>query len=179
MSLTNFASMQAGHSTNDSFPAFFASNSEWADHSADRSAAQLGSDHTKNSAVWPVVAVRKISCSDVDASDSTAAQLTSIIPHESALLIVPYLGAHQLETMWECKECNPYWYNWYCKKCQKSNKFLYWTLRKHFGHCGQSCGCCRSQFGDAWGRCECCDDLLILKTTCRTMRDLLKTYNGT
>ena len=105
-------------------------------------------------------------------------QLTSAIARDSVLLIVRYVGAHDLKTIWECSKCNPYWYNWYCKKCEKSNTFLYWTPRKHFGHCGMSCGCCLSRAGAFWG-CDACDDLLQLKATCPTMRDLLTTYKGT
>ena len=105
-------------------------------------------------------------------------QLTSAIARDSVLLIVRYVGAHDLETIWECSKCNPYWYDWYCKKCEKSNTFLYWTPRKHFGHCGMSCGCCLTRAGAFLG-CDACDDLLQLKATCPTMRDLLKKYKGT
>ena len=104
-------------------------------------------------------------------------QLTSAIARDSVLLIVRYVGAHDLETDWGCSKCNPYWYNWYCKKCEKSNKFLYWTPWKHFGHCGMNCGCCLSRAGAPWG-CDACDDLWQLQATCPTMRDLLKTYKG-
>ena len=104
-------------------------------------------------------------------------QLTSAIARDSVLLIVRYVGAHDLETDWICSKCNPYWYNWYCKKCEKSNTFLYWTPWKHFGHCGMSCGCCRSRAGAPWG-CDACDDLWQLQATCPTMRDLLKKYKG-
>ena len=99
------------------------------------------------------------------------------VPCESILLIVRYVGAHDLQTIWECSKCEPYWYNWYCKKCQHSNTFLYWTPRKHFGHCGMSCGCCLSKAGAPWG-CDACDDLWQLQATCPTMRDLLKKYKG-
>ena len=100
------------------------------------------------------------------------------IPSESVSLIVRYVGAHNLETIWPCSECNPYWYNWYCHECQKTNTFLYWSQRWHHGHCGQGCCCCRSELGADCG-CPACDDLWRLKATCHTMRDLLKTYNGT
>ena len=48
------------------------------------------------------------------ASDSTAAELPSAISCESLLLTVRYVGAHNLETVWPCSQCNPYWYDWYC-----------------------------------------------------------------
>ena len=111
------------------------------------------------------------------ASDSTAAELPSAIFRESLLLTVRYVGAHNLETVWPCSQCNPYWYDWYCHECQLVNKYLYWSPRLHFGYCGQSCGCCRSEQAE-FGACQACDDLLTLKRTCVTMRDLLKTYNG-
>ena len=111
------------------------------------------------------------------APDSASAELVSAICRESVLLIVRYVGAHNLETVWPCSECNPYWYDWYCHECQLVNTYLYWSPKLHFGHCGQSCGCCRSEKAD-FGVCEACDDLLNLKRTCHKMRDLLKTYNG-
>ena len=113
------------------------------------------------------------------ASSSTVAQLISKIPRESVLLIVRYVGAHNLETFWRCTDCNPYWYNWYCHECRKFNTFLHWSPRLHYGHCGQSCGCCRWENAECFGGCEACEDLWNLKGTCHTMRDLLKTYSGT
>ena len=126
------------------------------------------------------------------ASDSNAVRLASAIPCEAVLLIVGYVGAHNLETLWTCSQCNPYWYNWYCHECQDINRNLRWSPKFHFGHCGQSCGCCRSangqrRLGLAHGQrrqwigfpCEFCCDLWNLKRTCHTMKDLLKTYNGT
>ena len=128
---------------------------------------------------------RSASSAAQPASDSTAAQLVPVIPSEPVLLIVRYVGAHNLETIWTCTECNPYWYNWYCHECRLVNKYLYWSPRSHFGYCGHCCGCCRSAApgnGEhAWKSeiCEACDDLWNLKRTCHTMRDAVKTYNGT
>ena len=143
---------------------------EWAFYlsircSADSSAAQPASDST---AAQP-------------ASDSPPALVPSEIPSEAVLLIVRFVSAHNLETLWPCSECSPYWYDWYCHECRLVNQYLYWSHRRHFGHCGWTCHCCYSA-----GRnqsfnhgCQCCDDLWSLKGTCHTMRDMLKTYSGT
>ena len=120
------------------------------------------------------------------ASVSTSALLAYAIPETLLVLIVRYVGAHNLETFWTCSKCNPYWYNWYCRGCKRVNKYQHWTPRLHYGHertgsgltVRQSCGCCRSQHRDSFP-CEACDDLWELKGTCHTMQDLVKTYNGT
>ena len=125
------------------------------------------------------------------ASDSTAALLEYAIPKALLLLIVRYVGAHNLEASWTCSECNPYWYNWRCHRCKRVNNYRRWTRRRHYGHSDyttteadvpwtlrQRCGCCRSEHRDSFP-CEACDDLWELKGTCHTMRDLVKTYNGT
>ena len=104
------------------------------------------------------------------------AQLLAL-PQESLLFVVQCVGAHNLEAIWECSQCNPYWYNWYCQECRKVNQYLHWTFRNHFGECDQSCGCCRSEDG-SWGGCSCCDALLELQATCRRMRAILNKYNG-
>ena len=119
-----------------------------------------------------------VSSAEQPASDSGAAQLVSAIPGELLLRIVRFVGAHNLETIWTCSECKPYWYNWYCDECQMVNRFLHWSPRLHYGHCGQSCDCCRSANREVFP-CEFCDDLWNLKGTCQTMRDLVKTYNAT
>ena len=125
------------------------------------------------------------------ASVSTSALLAYAMPETLLVLIVRYVGAHNLETFWTCSKCNPYWYNWYCRGCKRVNKYRHWTRRRHYGHSDyttteadvpwtlrQSCGCCRSEHRDSFP-CEACDDLWELKGTCHTMRDLVKTYNGT
>ena len=125
------------------------------------------------------------------ASDSTAALLEYAIPKTLLLLIVRYVGAHNLEASWTCSECNPYWYNWGCVKCKRVNNYRHWTRRRHYGHSDytmdnsyvpwtlrQRCGCCRSEHRDSFP-CEACDDLWELKGTCHTMLDVVKTYNGT
>ena len=124
-------------------------------------------------------------------SDSTAALLEYAIPKTLLLLIVRYVGAHNLEASWTCSECNPYWYNWYCHGCKRVNNYRHWTRRHHYGHSDytmdnsyvpwtvrQRCACCRSEHRDSFP-CEACDDLWELKGTCHTMRNLVKTYNGT
>ena len=124
-------------------------------------------------------------------SDSTAALLEYAIPKTLLLLIVRYVGAHNLEASWTCSECNPYWYNWGCVKCKRVNNYRHWTRRHHYGHSDytmdnryvpwtvrQRCACCRSEHRDSFP-CEACDDLWELKGTCHTMRNLVKTYNGT
>ena len=141
------------------------------------------------------------------------AVLLSAMPGEALMIIASYVGAHNLATIWECSECSPEWYGWYCTHCHLPSKYLHWSYTSHFGYCGifesgycaikpehgetakwlderaklnaqkgiynrySFCGCCHSRiygFG-----CESCDDLLDLKKTCQTMRDLLKRYNGT
>ena len=145
--------------------------------SAERVAASLP-PHVKVGAVTGHKDIRGSACSAAQpASDSTAAEILLAIPREPVLLIVRYVGAHNLETFWQCSQCNPYWYDWYCQECQMVNQFLYWSPRLHFGHCGQSCGCCRSEQAE-FGTCAACDDLVSVKRTCVTMLFLLKTYNG-
>ena len=111
-------------------------------------------------------------------SDNTLARFPCAqLPYDTLLLIVRFLGAHNLETIWECSECNPYWYNWYCEQCEMGNRYLYWSHTKHFGYCGVTCGCCRTARNGSG--CGACEELKHLKRTCHTMRDLLKTYSGT
>ena len=123
-------------------------------------------------------------------SVSTTAPLVSAIPSEALLVILGFVGAHNLEAIWECSACSPHWYNWYCTTCQLRSKYLAWSNRAHFGYCkladsfdnflysaNNFCGCCRS-IKDAYG-CDSCDDLWYLKVTCHTMRDCLKRYSGT
>ena len=100
------------------------------------------------------------------------------LPTDALLLILQSVGAHNLRAIWPCKECDPYWYDWYCHKCQKSNDYEYWSPKTHHGHCGQSCPCCRSELAEQFGGCEECEDLLSLHATCLSMRDLLRTYDG-
>ena len=68
------------------------------------------------------------------ASDSTAALLAAAIPKTLLLLIVRYVGAHNLEAFWTCSECKPSWYNWYCRECKRVNNYRHWTPRLHYGH---------------------------------------------
>ena len=131
------------------------------------------------------------SSAEQPASASTAALLSAAIANEQLLAIAGYVGAHNLESIWECSECSPHWYGWYCHECQLHIKYLQWTNPMHFGYCQRAkdydepyselfvhfCGCCRSR-RDGSG-CEARDDLGVLKATCHTMRDLLKTYGGT
>lgn len=120
---------------------------------------------------------RPASSAEQPASDSIAAQLDISIPCELVLDIVRFVGAHNLETIWECSECNPYWYDWYCHQCQLPCRYEYWSSIRHFGYCGLNCGCCRSE-REGTG-CGACEDLLKLKGTCLTMWALVKTYSGT
>ena len=98
------------------------------------------------------------------------------LPSDSLLPIVRFVGAHNLEIVWECSECNPYWYNWYCHHCEKINRYPHWSRTKHWGYCGKLCGCCRTaQKGSGCGVCE---GLRMVKGTNRKMRDVVKTYWG-
>ena len=119
-----------------------------------------------------------VSNAEQPAFDSAGTQLVSVIPRELILPMVRFVGAHNLETIWTCSECKPYWYNWYCDECKTANRFLHWSPRLHYGHCGQSCDCCRSANREVFP-CEFCDDLWNLKGTCHTMWDLVKTYDAT
>ena len=136
---------------------------------------------------------RSASSADQPASNRTVAQLISNIAEESVLLILCYLGAHNLETIWSCSKCKPYWYDWFCDECLKdtghtacfsSGRFLRWSPSSHYGCCGDLCGCCRmceccrSENRDVFP-CEFCENLRNLKSTCRTMQDLVKTYDAT
>ena len=139
------------------------------------SAEQPASDNT---IAQPPVVARTTSSVEQPASKSTAARLLSAIPYEAILLIARFVGAHNLETMWECSECNPYWYDWYCHACQRNHQNLQWTPSKHFGLCGQSCGCCRAEVGAGFGECEACEDMRDLKATTSRMREVLRFYDG-
>jgi len=83
--------------------------------------------------------------------------------------IVRFVGARDLEAQWVCTECNPYWHNWYCYQCHKTNHILRWTPAAHFGQCGQSCGCCRFAEGESFGSCEACENIQPLRLTSRFM----------
>ena len=123
---------------------------------------------------------RTTSAVSLPASEGMDAEVLFGIPRETVRLIIRFIGAHNIEAIWECSECNPYWYDWYCADCEMINKYLYWSPKKHFGYCGSYCGCCRSaeEHGDGPG-CEACDELWNLKGACRTMRNLMTMYNGT
>ena len=99
------------------------------------------------------------------------------VPHTALMLVFRFVGAHNLESIWACADCNPYWYNWYCHACTKFNRFLHWTPTEHFGHCGQSCGCCRSAVGH-FGGCRACRDLRNWKVTSRDARSQLRYFDG-
>ncbi len=134
-----------------------------------------------------------LSSAEQPASHSGGAQPLSVLPKEVLLLMVRFVGAHNLETIWSCSECNPYWYDWSCHECLKdtgyracgsSGRFLRWSPSSHYGCCGRWCNCChmceccRSENRDVFP-CEFCENLRNLKGTCRTMRDLVKTYDAT
>ena len=99
------------------------------------------------------------------------------VPHTALMLVFRFVGAPHLESIWACADCNPYWYNWYCHACTKFNRFLHWTPTEHFGHCGQSCGCCRSAVGH-FGGCRACRDLRNWKVTSRDARSQLRYFDG-
>ena len=134
-----------------------------------------------------------LSSAEQPASHSGGAKPLSVIPREVLLPIVRFVGAHNLETIWSCSDCNPYWYDWFCDECLEntghtacfsSGRFLRWSPSSHYGCCADSCGCChmceccRSENMDVFP-CEFCESLRNLKGTCRTMRDLVKTYDAT
>jgi hypothetical protein len=134
-----------------------------------------------------------LSSAEQPASHSGGAKPLSVIPREVLLPIVRFVGAHNLETIWSCSKCNPYWYDWFCNECLKdtghtacfsSGRFERWSPGSHYGCCGDLCGCCRmceccrSEKMDIFP-CEFCENLRNLKRTCRIMQDLVKTYDAT
>ena len=156
-----------------------------------------GSDGEPNASVAPndevdASTAHKKKLKSASSAVQPASLLLSSIPSEVLLVTAQYVGAHNLETIWECSACSPQWYGWYCHKCHLRGKYLSWSNTTHFGYCGfpitdddegitsvfeNFCGCCRSR-RDGSG-CESCDDLWYLKVTCHTMRDLLARYSGT
>ena len=92
-------------------------------------------------------------------------------------LVFRFVGAHNLEQDWPCSQCKPWWHNWYCQRCGLSVPPA-WTCQKHFGNCGQSCGCCRFEMGEAYGYCEACETLWVLKATSCEVRLALLSYDG-
>ena len=98
------------------------------------------------------------------------------IPDTAFQVILRFVGAHNLEVIWRCIACNPYWYGWYCPGCKTPLRFLHWTPRSHFGYCGPRCGCCRTVSG--LDGCLICHDLKSWKVTSRDARELLRHFNG-
>ena len=98
------------------------------------------------------------------------------LPEPTAHVIVRYAVLHDLEQIWECSFCSPYWYDWRCFYCLSWNTFHCWTPTKHYGNCGRNCGCCRTRQGEILG-CNTCETLLNLKATARHMRALLQPYD--
>ena len=116
--------------------------------------------------------------------DSTIGLFPAALPSELLVTIVRFAGAHNLEAFWPCTKCKPYWYKWACFECQLIYFYNEWSHKHHFGRCGDRCLCCRSaRLGPRTREqnkpgCRACEDLWQLKGTCRTMRKLLKSYNG-
>ena len=92
-------------------------------------------------------------------------------------LIFRFAGAHNLEQVWTCSQCKPWWHHWYCRHCRKCVPPA-WTCQKHWGTCSEDCGCCRFEFGEAFGCCEACENLWVLKATCWEVRLALLRYDG-
>ena len=52
-----------------------------------------------------------------------------------------------------------------------------WTPRKHFGMCGQSCGCCRASSDEDWqSGCKICVEMWTFKNTSRACRAYTQYY---
>ena len=101
------------------------------------------------------------------------------LPKGVRLSIFAFVGSHDLEANWGCDGCKPSWKNWYCSQCNHKVNVEQWTPRRHFGHCGQSCGCCRAELDvDGFGNCECCEDLICLSFASLETRRALNTYTG-
>jgi len=116
--------------------------------------------------------------------DNTTALFPHALPDSILMTVVRFVGAHNLETFWPCKDCNPYWMYWRCKHCRLENFYVEWTSISHFGRCGRKCLCCRSAKLNrrvvdlASLGCRACEHLLQLGRTCHMMRKLIKAYNG-
>ena len=69
--------------------------------------------------------------------------------------ILPFCNA-EVERLNRLTRCRPDWYGWYCHRCKKKG-FQKWTRARHFGACGQGCGCCRARNPeDGPGSCALC-----------------------
>jgi hypothetical protein len=69
--------------------------------------------------------------------------------------ILPFCNA-EVERLNRLTRCRPDWYGWYCHRCKKKG-FQKWTRARHFGICGQGCGCCRARNPeDGPGSCALC-----------------------
>lgn len=112
-------------------------------------------------------------------ASTVAPQPSFNIPDQLISLIGRFVGAHNLETIWECTECNPYWYGWKCRCCGLVNQSEYWSQKWHFGYCWAAdlCGCCRS--ATIGSGCAACDDVRNLKRTCHVTYEALRTSSGT
>ncbi len=95
------------------------------------------------------------------------------------LLIFRFVGAHDMAATWACPGCKPSWTQRYCQQCSRTvPEVLQWTPEEHYGHCGQSCPCCRYKNEGWMGGCDQCSDLWVLKTVSHEMRLTLRSYNG-
>ena len=51
-----------------------------------------------------------------------------------------------------------------------------WKVRGHWGHCGQSCGCCRSHNPEDGANCSECYDGWVMTTVCKTFKGYAQHY---
>ena len=60
----------------------------------------------------------------------------TIIPLGAELL--EYIGAHHFGVFpdWDCDDCSPRWYDWWCYACHKQVPAR-WTVADHYSVCGQ------------------------------------------
>ena len=119
---------------------------------------------------------KPISCASRSITMELNLSIYDIIPDIAFEIIFRFVGAHDLQVVWSCSACNPYWYGWYCPGYKTPLRFLHWTPRSHFGYCGPRCGCCRTVSGlDGFLICH---DLKSWKVTSRDARELLRHFNG-
>ena len=52
-----------------------------------------------------------------------------------------------------------------------------WTPKRHWGACGQSCGCCRARLTD-FGGCEVCEDGIELSSVSQGMLRVTRWYGA-
>ena len=53
---------------------------------------------------------------------------TFLLVQRALMLVLRFVGAHNLERIWACGHCSPYWYKWYCHTCKRIPALLLCVL---------------------------------------------------